>query len=113
MPRDPVALVIPNLQGSTMFTMTQQTMAFYWYGFCTGNHITWEIRTAAETCTSDPALFDQMYGQDPAAGTPFVPGIVKIAVSYYRDCSSTTTVHLPPPPLPGPFPTTVVAPPVT
>jgi hypothetical protein len=114
-PRDPVAMVVPTLQGKTWQEyLVQDSFTFYWYNLCTGRNIHFEVYTDAETCTSNPALYDRMYSQKPAPGTPFSPvGAIVVHVSFYRDCSHPTTTYPPPVPTPPPppQPSTTTAPP--
>lgn len=90
---------VPNLVGKTIWNAIEpfhnclvQSSAFRF-----------EIYTTSEPCTTDPALYDRIGSQSPSPGTPFGDGVLRIDVSFYRNCSTA------PPPFvtsPPPDPTT-------
>lgn len=96
---------VPNLVGRTFReTAGLFTGCLSAHAFGSGPQVGFEFHTAAELCTTDPALYDVIAAQTPSPGTPFGGGIVRFDLTYYRDCSITTTT------IPGPL---ITPPPVT
>jgi hypothetical protein len=100
-PRTPVALVYPDLNGRNMHAWTDFAGTFHWYSFCTGNRISFEL-AATPVCATDLSLVGMYFDQRQAPGTPFEPGTVRIDISVYENCATTTT-HPAPIPVPPPF----------
>lgn len=72
--------------GLTPQQATEKYLPWVQYGTCVGGpSVMISFPHAADTCTSDPALYGKIYAQSPAPGSPVTYGINTVAISVYRN----------------------------